>query len=132
MVAANVLTGLLFHCDVTGILVLLAVFLMAIPHSFALGPLPWLMMSELYPTRHRARAVAITTTILWITASVPVMAFPILRQESEACLGSVAGVFWLYALISALSLLFGWTLLPETKGRSLEAIADSWKGRDAQ
>lgn len=127
MVAANVLAGLLFYWNVTGVVVLLAIFLMAIPHSFGLGPLPWLMMSELYPTRNRARAVAITTTLLWITAFFPAMAFPILKQVSEAYLGSVAGVFWLYAGICVLSLWFGWKLLPETKGRTLEAIAQSWR-----
>jgi MFS family permease len=104
--------------------------LLAIPHSFALGPLPRLMMSELYPTRIRARAVSITTTVLWITAFFPVQLFPILKGLSEQYLGSVAGVFWVYAAICVLSLIFGWTLLPETKGRSLEAIADSWKRVD--
>ena len=65
MIGANGLLGPVFHCNVTGILVLVAVFLCAIPHSFALGPLPWLMMSEIFPTRIRARAVAITTTFIW-------------------------------------------------------------------
>ena len=54
MIGANGLLGAVFHCNVTGILVLVAVFLCAIPHSFALGPLPWLMMSEIFPTRIRA------------------------------------------------------------------------------
>ncbi len=127
MIAANLLTGYLFHLHLTGIVVLLAIFLLAIPHSFGLGPLPWLMMSELYPTRIRARAVSITTTVLWVTAFFPVQLFPILERWSHRLLGSVAGVFWVYAGICVLSLLFGWTLLPETKGRSLEVIAESWK-----
>ncbi len=54
MIVANLLAGCLFQLNVSGIPVLLAVCLLAIPHSFALGPLPWLMMSELYPTRIRA------------------------------------------------------------------------------
>jgi len=127
MVAANVLAGCLFQLNVTGFIVLLAVCLLAIPHSFALGPLPWLMMSELYPTRIRARAVSITTTVLWITSFFPVLLFPILQRWSEQALGTVAGVFWIYAGICVLSLLFGCLWLPETKGRSLEAIAESWK-----
>ncbi len=99
-----------------------------IPHAFALGPLPWLMMSELYPNRIRARAVSITTTVLWITAFFPVMLFPILQGWSERQFGSVVGVFAVYAGICVLSFFFGWLLLPETKGRSLESIADSWCG----
>ncbi len=129
MIGANVLTGLVFHLHLTGFVVLLAICLMAIPHSFALGPLPWLMMSELYPTRNRARAVAITTTILWAAAFIPVMLFPLLETLSKDRLGTVAGVFWLYAVICLLSLLFGWTMLPETKGKTLEQIAGSWRRR---
>ena len=39
----------------------------------------------------------------------------------------LAGVFWFYAVLCLLALLFGWKLLPETKGRSLEAIAEEWR-----
>jgi SP family arabinose:H+ symporter-like MFS transporter len=127
MIAANAAVGLMFQFRATGFPVLLGVFLMAIPHSFALGPLPWLMMSELYPTRNRARAVAITTTLLWITSFYPVMMFPYLEAASKICLGTVSGVFFFYALLSALALLFGWKMLPETKARTLEQIAESWK-----
>ena len=127
MIAANVLTGLVFHFSLTGNVVLVAVCLMAIPHAFALGPLPWLMMSELFPTRNRARAVSITTTLLWLTAMLPVMVFPLMEKFSRACLGTLAGVFWVYAVICLLSFLFGWAMLPETKGRTLEEIAQSWR-----
>jgi MFS family permease len=127
MVAANLFAGLVFQLNITGFPVLVAICLVAIPHSFALGPLPWLMMSELYPTRNRARAVAITTTILWGAALFPVWAFPRLGTISENCLGTVAGVFWLYAVLALLAFLFGWAMLPETKGRTLEQIAGSWK-----
>ena len=127
MIVANLLTGYLFHIHAAGFVVLLAIFFMAIPHSFALGPLPWLMMSELYPTRIRARAVSITTTVLWAASFLPVLLFPIAEGWSKEHLGSVAGVFWIYAAICGLALLFGWTMLPETKGRTLEDIAESWK-----
>jgi MFS family permease len=129
MIAANGFVGLLFQYNITGYPILIGICLMAIPHSFALGPLPWLMMSEMFPTRNRARAVAITTTLLWITSFFPVMLFPILDYYSEKIFGTVSGVFGIYAVLSALSFLFGWMMLPETKGRSVEEIAQSWKKR---
>jgi MFS transporter, SP family, arabinose:H+ symporter len=128
MIGANLLVGLLFQCEAAGWMILVGILLMAIPHSFALGPLPWLMMSELYPTRNRARAVAITTTVLWITSFFPVMLFPILSGISSDWLGTISGVFFFYAILSLLALIFGWMMLPETKGRTLEQIAESWKG----
>jgi MFS transporter, SP family, arabinose:H+ symporter len=129
MIAANCFVGLLLQFHVTGFLIPLGICLMAIPHSFALGPLPWLMMSELYPTRNRARAVAITTTVLWITSFFPVMLYPYIEDVSKHFFGTISGVFGFYASLSALALLFGWLMLPETKGRTLEEISRSWKRR---
>lgn len=126
MIGANTFMGLVFHLGITGWPVLLAVFLCAIPHSFALGPLPWLMMSEIFPTRIRARAVAITTTFIWLVGFLACYFFPIIAGFSQRMIGSIAGVFWLSAAVCVLALIFGLTLMPETKGKTLEEIADSW------
>jgi SP family arabinose:H+ symporter-like MFS transporter len=127
MIAANTLIGLVFHLGITGWPVLAAFFLCAIPHSFALGPLPWLMMSEIFPNRIRPRAVAITTTFIWAVGFAAASLFPVLAAWSKETIGTIAGVFWLSAATCLLALWFGWTLLPETKGRTLEEIADSWR-----
>jgi MFS transporter, SP family, arabinose:H+ symporter len=126
MIASNFFVGSLFQFHITGFLIPVGICLMAIPHSFAIGPLPWLMMSELYPTRNRARAVSITTTLLWITSFFPVRMYPHLEEISKEITGTISGIFYFYAFLSLLALLFGWFLLPETKGRTLEEIAGSW------
>jgi len=126
MVVAMTFIGVLFHYQTRGIIVLFAVFLCAIPHSLALGPLPWLMMSEIFPTRLRAKAVSVTTTFLWITIFTGGFIFPILMRWSERLVGSVGGAFWFLAVICLFSFIFGLRLLPETKGKTLEEIAANW------
>ena len=64
MAAITFATGLVFHYQLTGIIVLVVIVLCTVPHGIALGGIPWLMMSELFPTRLRAKAVSITTTFL--------------------------------------------------------------------
>lgn len=54
-----------------------------------------------------------------------------MEKVSRECLGTLAGVFWIYAFICVMSFLFGWAMLPEMKGRTLEQIAQSW-GRGAR
>jgi SP family arabinose:H+ symporter-like MFS transporter len=130
MVFAMVLAGFVFFYGVTGRVVLLAIVACAVPHMLGLGPLPWLVISEIQPTRVRAKAVALSTTVLWIAAFFGTYLFPWLAGLSEEWLGSIAGLFWLYAGISALSLLFGLTLLPETKGKTLEEISELWLNRE--
>jgi MFS family permease len=134
MIVANGFLGLVFHWSITGWTMLFAVCLCAVPHSFALGPLPWLMMSEIFPTRIRARAVAITTTFIWAVGFTASYSFPQLTGLSEQYLGKgdISGAFWFSAAVCVLAFLFGMTIMPETKGRTLEEIGDSWKGSAKQ
>jgi SP family arabinose:H+ symporter-like MFS transporter len=127
MAVATGLMGMVYHSNITGWTVVAVASLCAIPHAFALGPLPWLMMSELYPTKIRAKAVATSTTVLWATVSFMVWIFPILSGYSERAFGSIAGAIWLFVLANCCSFVFGIKLLPETKGRTLENIAASFR-----
>ena len=83
MAAITAATGLVFHFQVTGIVVLLVIVLCTVPHGIALGGIPWLMMSELFPTRLRAKAVSITTTFLWLTIFSGAYLFPAITTASD-------------------------------------------------
>jgi SP family arabinose:H+ symporter-like MFS transporter len=127
MAAITFATGLVFHYQMTGPVVLLVIVLCTVPHGIALGGIPWLMMSELFPTRLRAKAVAITTTFLWLTIFSGAYLFPAISSVSIQLVGSVGGAFWLFTGVCILAFLFGLLMMPETKGRTLEEIASSWK-----
>jgi len=90
MAAITAVTGTVFHFQVHGSLVLLVLVLCTVPHGLALGGLPWLMMSELFPTRIRAQAVAVTTTFLWVVIYTCAQFFPMLVGWSQRHLGSPA------------------------------------------
>ena len=129
MMVGVTLLGLVFHFKMTGYWVLLAVLMCAWPHIIGLGPLPWVMMSEVLPNRIRARAVSLCTMILWIAVYSGTHAFPILIEFSENLLGSPAAVFWIFNVSCACAFLFGLKMLPETKGQTLEQIAQRWDHR---
>lgn len=126
MCGAMLLAGFVFHYQIKGYLVLAVVMLCAIPHSLALGGLPWLMISEIFPTRVRAKAVSLVVTFLWLTIFLASSIFPPLMAWSRELVGTEAVAFWLFSAICILSLVFGLTLLPETRGRTLEEIGDHW------
>jgi SP family arabinose:H+ symporter-like MFS transporter len=125
MAAFTFYTGILFYNHHQGVAVLLAIMLCALPHGLALGPLPWLMMSEIFPNRIRAKAVALTTTFLWLAIFACAQLFPVLMAFSQRTLGSIAGIFWLFSGICVLATLYGVKMLPETGGRTLEDIGRS-------
>lgn len=122
----TLLCGCVFTWGWKGTPVMIVIALITIPHGLALGGLPWLMMSELYPTRLRAKAVAVTTTTLWCFIFTGGYLFPSITGWSERAVGSVAAAFWLFTGVCILSFLFGGLLMPETKGRTLEDIGESW------
>ena len=92
--------------------------------AFSLGPVPWIIIAEIFPTRIRGRAMSVGTFTIWCTNTIVMLAFPTLRDS----LGP-AGTFALFAVLVAPALLLTWGLIPETKGRSLEEIERSWTHR---
>jgi SP family arabinose:H+ symporter-like MFS transporter len=127
MALVTALTGAVFHFQLSGFIVLVVITLCTIPHGLALGPLPWLMMSEIFPTRLRAKAVALTTAFLWITIFSGAQLFPLITEYTTKTFGSAGPAFWLFTVICVAAFVFGWKMLPETAGRTLEEISDSWK-----
>lgn len=90
--------------------------------AVSLGPVAWLMISEIYPLGIRGRAMGIATFSNWVCNYFVSLTFLTLIQE----LGS-AGTFWLYAIICFLGLWFVIKLVPETKGKTFEQIQNFWK-----
>ena len=127
MALVTATTGAVFAFQIHGPILLLVITLCTVPHGLALGALPWLMMSEIFPNRIRAKAVALTTTFLWLMIFAAAQTFPLLTGFSQRTIDSPAGAFWFATVICLAAALFGWKMLPETKGRSLEKIADSWQ-----
>jgi SP family arabinose:H+ symporter-like MFS transporter len=125
MAAATGATGYVFYHHISGILVLVVLCLCTVPHGIALGGLPWLMMSELYPNRIRAKAVALNTSFLFFIIFTCNLLFPVFTDYSQEWIGSPALVFWGFTVICVLALVFGLTIMPETKGRTLEDISGS-------
>ena len=129
MIGALAFDAYAFHHAWTGPIIVLVIVFTTIPHHLGLGPLPWLMQAELFPTRLRAKGVCISTTVVWIGGFLSAYLFPIVAEWSEGLVGSISLFFLVFIGMCILSLIFGITLLPETKNRSLEEIAASWQKR---
>ncbi len=93
-------------------------------YAVSLGPIFWLINSEIFPQRVRGKAVSIGTTTNWIANFIVALTFLLLIDA----LGRT-GAFWLYSAITVCTLIFCWRLVPETKGRSLEEITEEFRRR---
>ncbi|MBX0349186.1 sugar porter family MFS transporter [Haloarcula pellucida] len=85
--------------------------------AIGLGPVFWLLISEIYPLAVRGSAMGTVTVANWGANLLVSLTFPMLT----AGVGKPS-TFWLFGACSLVALLFTYRLVPETKGRSLEAI----------
>jgi sugar porter (SP) family MFS transporter len=90
--------------------------------AFSLGPIVWLMISEIYPLRNRAQAMAVSTAANWGANFLVSLTFPILTYR----LGS-SHTFLIYAALGVVTLIFVIARVPETKGKTLEEISALWR-----
>jgi MFS transporter, SP family, xylose:H+ symportor len=105
------------------------IFILGYVACFALsmGPVVWVVLAEIFPTRIRGRAMAIATFLLWSSNYVMSFTFPILDADDWLLRHfHHAAPFWLYALFCVATIVIVWRFLPETKGKTLEEIEHSW------
>ena len=92
--------------------------------AVGLGPGFWVIVAEVFPTRIRGRAMSIATMCLWCASTLLTMTFLSLTKAV-----SPTGAFLVYAGFCLVTFALVWWIVPETKGRTLEEIEQSWLKR---
>jgi sugar porter (SP) family MFS transporter len=127
MTLSLALLGLVFSFEstsgVAGLLATMCLALYIASFAISLGPVFWLMISEIYPLNIRGSAMSVAALCNWGSNFLVALTFPVLL----AALGG-AGAFWLFAVLGIVAWFFVWFLVPETKGRSLEEIEADMRG----
>ncbi|MBO0773165.1 MAG: sugar porter family MFS transporter [Actinobacteria bacterium] len=85
--------------------------------AFSLGPVFWLMISEIFPLQHRSKAMALCTIFNWAANFIVSYFF----LQEVGLIGKPA-TFWIYAFVGVLATGFIWLRVPETKAKPLEQI----------
>jgi SP family arabinose:H+ symporter-like MFS transporter len=122
MTMSLLVVGYAFHTGHTaGPVVLLFVLLFVASFAVSFGPIVWLIIAEIFPTRIRGRATAISSVALWAADYLVSQTFPVLLNGVGTAI-----TFWMFAIMAIISFLFTLRFVPETKGRSLEDIERMW------
>jgi sugar porter (SP) family MFS transporter len=116
--AAFLLTG---SSPIVAWLAVISLALYVACFAIGLGPVFWLLISEIYPLKIRGRAMGVATMMNWGSNLIVALTFLSLLHS----LGRSA-TFWLYAVVGILAWFFVYRLVPETKGRTLEQIDAEW------
>jgi SP family arabinose:H+ symporter-like MFS transporter len=120
---AIALTFLVIGLNVDGIspvLMLASILLYVAFFALGMGPGPWLIISEIFPTKVRGRAASIATSTLWSGTLLVTFTFLSLVK-----ILNLWGTFAIYAALSCFCCIFVWKMVPQTKGRTLEQIQET-------
>ena len=106
-------------------------------YAISVGPLGWLIISEIFPQRLRGLGSSIGSLSVWVFNSIVTFTFfkiatllsvsgTEITVDGET-MANPAGSFLFYALIALLGIVWGVFFMPETKDRSLESIENHWR-----
>lgn len=125
------ITGMFLSLIVVGILfligktqgLLLLIFILTFITSFAIGygPVIWVLLAEIYPTKVRGRAMSVATLAVWVGTAIIGQVVPWMLENLTP-----AGTFFIFALC-CIPVPFILSKIPETKGKSLEEIEEIWQ-----
>lgn len=106
-----------------GWLPLVSLLIYVLGFSLGFGPIPWLMMGEILPSRIRGPAASLATAFNWTCTFIVTKTF-----VNILALINADGTFWLFAVIVLISIVFIVLWVPETQGQSLQDIETQLAG----
>ena len=128
MAAAMIAMGFMFQTKMEGTALLGAAMLYVAGFALSWGPVVWVMLSELFPNSIKGPAMAIAVAAQWISNFVVTWSFLVIDGDTHLnAMFNHGFAYYMYGGFSILSALFVWKFVPETKGRTLEAIENLWK-----
>jgi len=112
-----VLLGNAFYANLPQPWVIAFVLLYMASFAIGMGPVVWVVLAEIFPTRTRGLAMGIATVALWLADFLITQTAPMMYAA-----WGPSFAFWSYAVMCLVCLAFVAVFLPETKGKTLEQI----------
>lgn len=107
--------------DVRSLFTLFGMFVYIAGYQVGFGPITWLIISEVFPQSIRGPAVALVVQMNFLINAVVQFGVPILEQEF-----GLSFMFGTFAMLTAYSIYFVYTNVPETRGLTLEEIEEKF------
>jgi SP family xylose:H+ symportor-like MFS transporter len=107
--------------DIIGTATLVFIIIYTASFMMSWGPICWVLISEIFPNKIRSQAIALAVAAQWAANFFISSTYPPMMEFSSG------GTYLFYGIMSILSALFVWKMVPETKGKTLEEIEGIWK-----
>lgn len=113
--------GILAFLKIIGISTLVFIIIYTASFMMSWGPICWVYISELFPNKIRGKAVAVAVAAQWAANYFISSTYPAMMEFSSGL------TYCFYGIMSVLSFIFVWKMVPETKGKTLEEMEQLWR-----
>ena len=120
--------GLSIYFNQMGVVSLISILVFIGSFALSLGPVVWVLLSEIFPNNIRSIAMSIAVAAQWLFNGIVAYSFPVINKSeinTQDFNGSLS--YFIFATMCIATIIFIWKFVPETKGKSLEEIGKSWK-----
>lgn len=120
---------------VAPIVPVLSIMVYSASFMFSWGPICWVLIAEIFPNTIRSAAVAIAVAFQWIFNFIVSSSFVPMYNMTLGDMGDRFGHMFAYALYGVICIIAAWfvyTLVPETKGKTLEDMTNLWRNRSGK
>lgn len=119
--------------EVAPIVPVVSIMVYSASFMFSWGPICWVLIAEIFPNTIRSQAVAIAVAFQWVFNFIVSSTFVPMYNMSFGDMGDKFGHMFVYALYGIICVIAAWfvaSLVPETKGKTLEDMTNLWRNRN--
>ncbi|TNJ42911.1 D-xylose transporter XylE [Tamlana fucoidanivorans] len=121
MAVGMIAISILAFQNIIGMATLVFIIIYTASFMMSWGPICWVLIAEIYPNKIRSQAIAIAVAAQWAANFFISSTYPPMMEFSSG------GTYLFYGVMSVLSAIFVWKMVPETKGKTLEEMENIWK-----
>ncbi|WP_040279550.1 sugar porter family MFS transporter [Psychroserpens damuponensis] len=129
MILGFLLLAITLQTNSVGVLSLIGVLLFIASFALSMGPVVWVLLSEMFPNKIRSVAMSVAVAAQWAANYVVSQSFPVVMgsevNNSAAWNGSLP--YYIFIAFILIIVFVTYKFIPETKGKTLEEIEDFWK-----
>ncbi len=121
MAVGMIALAVMSQLEIIGLGTLVFIIIFTASFMMSWGPICWVLIAEIFPNMIRGKAVAIAVAAQWAANFLISSTYPPMMEFSGAF------TYGFYGVMSILSAIFVWKMVPETKGKTLEQMEAVWK-----
>lgn len=119
--------GVSIYLNELGLISLIGMLTFIASFALSMGPVTWVLLSEIFPNKVRSAAMSIAVAAQWLFNAIVANSFPVINgSEVNKEVFNGALPYFIFAALCFVTILFTWKMVPETKGKTLEEMDQLW------